>query len=257
MLCMSHRGDAYWVNLGDSRIYKYTTKFLQQLTVDDTVAGQLSREPGDYQGRNELLQFVGIGPVAEPHVGRDVDPTEPTVYLMSSDGIHFLPSKMLHQINQNANEPAVAAKRMMDLAIWCGGHDNASLIVGEFSSEILDTMPPMQFDSLEAWDAFGDARFFGVRSLIDDPLLNRSAPTEEKIVENKKSHYDESSVEYKAHSSDSVLALTPKSVKRESAVKISGKRKKSLRKVSEATAPKDEKSTDVPPQLTIHFRRNE
>jgi len=267
-LCMSHRNDIYWVNLGDSRIYKYAAKYLHQLTVDDTVAGQLAREPNEYHGRNELLQFVGIGPVAEPHVGCDFDVSEPAVYLLSSDGVHFLPSKILNQINLHASEPAMAAKRMIELAMWCGGHDNASLIVGEFSPDILTTGSEIQHDCLEVWDAFGDARFFGVHDLLlnTQTKIGQSEIAKIEKIEMARNLQDaEASGAVEKKNIEKIVEYLPgtpalelKSQAADSKLgsRVSSKRKRQSKKVSDGTQRK-EISDDTPPQLTIHFRRKE
>lgn len=148
----------YSVNIGDSRIYQFEKNKLFQLTIDDTLAGQMSRDPSSYSGRNELLQFVGVGTMVEPHISKELLPESDTVFMISSDGLHFLPIDTMQRILENASEPAIAAKRLTDVAMWCGGHDNASVailipqIIFGLSKQLLDS------DTIEIWDPFGEVQ---------------------------------------------------------------------------------------------------
>jgi serine/threonine protein phosphatase PrpC len=260
MLIMSDRNENYRVNVGDSRIYRFDDKSFRQLTVDDTLAGQLAREPDTYLGRNELLQFVGVGPIAEPHVSRDDNRTADSTYLITSDGVHFLPPKMLNELNIYAPEPAIAARRLIDLAMWCGGHDNASLAIGTFSRDVFKTLPPIQAETLEVWDAFGEARFFGAA-----PLVHRSfhpppmePPEHVNFIE---------TAESKTRKSEELLKKSEPEVGRDfsgnekemdgGSNKLSTKRKRATKKKAGAGESQREKPDEQLPQLTINFRRKD
>ncbi len=147
---------AHWVNVGDSRIYSYGGRSLEQITVDDTLAGQLARESSYYEGRSELLQFIGVGPMIEPHVGQ-IETDEHTAVLITTDGVHFLPLNIMRELLTFATDPAIAARRLMDLAIWCGGHDNSSLAI-IYPHEALNLSEGGRPDVVEMWDSFGEIR---------------------------------------------------------------------------------------------------
>jgi serine/threonine protein phosphatase PrpC len=162
---------AFWVNVGDSRIYRFENRLLNQVTVDDTLAGQLAREPASYAGRSELLQFVGIGPMVEPHVGDFDEINEQSVLMITSDGVHFLPANLIQELMAHATEPAIAARRLMDVATWCGGHDNASLAIVYPEQAFAQDARPVRSNFVEVWDAFGEVRFLNLMFENDLPSV--------------------------------------------------------------------------------------
>jgi serine/threonine protein phosphatase PrpC len=161
---MQSDSPAIWVNVGDSRIYRFENRLLNQITVDDTLAGQLAREPAAYAGRSELLQFIGIGPMAEPHVGDFEKFTEQSALMITSDGAHFLPANLIQELMAHATEPAIAARRLMDVATWCGGHDNASIAIVYPEQVFAQDAPAGRSNFVEVWDAFGEVRFVNIMS---------------------------------------------------------------------------------------------
>jgi serine/threonine protein phosphatase PrpC len=257
LLILPNNDQHYWVNLGDSRIYEYRDNVLNQLTIDDTLAGQLARESESYIGRNELLQFVGMGEAAEPHVGRIGKSANDSTYLITSDGVHFLPSNMLRELMHHAPEHAISAKRLIDLAMWCGGHDNASLALASFSRESWSTLPPLQLDVIEIWDPYGDARFFGVSRYyhrknaqafnIPNDLVEATGFVEKQgdvATQNLDGGLEKKSATNEPQlPADKVEQQTPK-------------RKKSLKK--KVSAPEQVGKPSEPlPQLTINFRKKD
>lgn len=252
---------SYWVNLGDSRIYEFRDKTLTQITIDDTLAGQLARNSDGYLGRNELLQFVGMGSGIEPHVGRvDVSIADAT-YVITSDGVHFLPSNMLRELLHHAPEYAVSARRLIDLAMWCGGHDNASLALISFSSESWNTLPPLQLDVIEVWDPYGDSRFFGVsryyhrknnQSAYHLTHKVKVAPVEIIGIANENNLNNEklarSAEVSRAVESDGKLEVKP--------VQQNSRRKKSAKK-KVGLEGQENKLSESAPQLNINFRKKD
>ncbi len=144
------------VNVGDSRIYSIDKNRLLQLTTDDTILGLLAFEDKDNFRHNELLQYVGMGQEIEPHIIAFPKDTLLSNLLLTSDGVHFLNAQIMESIISHATDYALAVKRLVDLAKWCGGHDNASgVIITNLPSLII---PRPNFDSriIEIWDAFGE-----------------------------------------------------------------------------------------------------
>lgn len=146
----------YWLNVGDSRVYAGSAGKLSQLSTDDTLAGQFSR-PVDYEHNDShLIQFIGIGDALEPHVGA-INTGIHDWYLLTSDGVHNMPAAvdlMSRLVNQAADSGA-AAKRLVDVARWCGGRDNASAAV-IFTRADRGKDRPYQAGCMEVWDPFGD-----------------------------------------------------------------------------------------------------
>lgn len=149
-------GKVFAVNVGDSRIYRVGRRLLRQITIDDTLAGQLSHRGEGLHRSNELLQFVGIGPEIEPHVFETEGAFGESGLLLTSDGVHFLPRESMEAVLSHAPEPALGMKRLVDLAKWCGGHDNAS-------AALITALPPSSSGersedsvSVDVWDPFGE-----------------------------------------------------------------------------------------------------
>jgi serine/threonine protein phosphatase PrpC len=114
-------GAAYYVNVGDSRIYglRSSEKPLFRLTKDDTL-----EEAFGGHGR-ELVQYIGLGPAMMPHVG--VLPLDAESILLTTDGAHFIREDLLQEIIVNAHDLKRITDRISALARWLGGRDNASI----------------------------------------------------------------------------------------------------------------------------------
>lgn len=154
-------GKLHWVNVGDSRIYRKTHNELEQLTIDDTLEGQLPHG-GSLAGRNQLLQFIGVGPDLEAHTGsleyRDTDQM-----LLSSDGLHSVYKDFITEILANSPEPAIGIKRLVDVARWRGGHDNASgAVFCPFEATKLLELGDGAENILEFWDPHGELQMVSV-----------------------------------------------------------------------------------------------
>lgn len=164
LLC---NGNAYAVNVGDSRIYQYASGQLTQLTVDDTIAGQLGHKVESDMGSN-LLQFVGIGDPLEVNVKQLPFAQEDTL-LLTSDGVHYLDHDWIATLIANSPDPGTALRRLTETAKWCGGHDNAS------AAFLLPQLILQELSEVDSggtygiWDPFGELHL----------LLNRmrSGPT--------------------------------------------------------------------------------
>ena len=146
------------VNVGDSRIYSIS-KTIDQLTVDDTLSGHFDGEiaKDHNHGRNDLLQFVGIGKDIEPHIIEFPEKGKDTLFMLTSDGVHFLPKEIMHTISTVANEPGLIIRRLLEVSKWCGGRDNASLIVFSRESLLSETNDE---NLVEIWDSFGELQLF-------------------------------------------------------------------------------------------------
>lgn len=165
----------YWLSIGDSRVYCMNGKTLTQVSIDDTIAGQLGKNPEDASEQSKLLQFVGMGQGLEPHIAT-IDAGSTDAVILTTDGVHYLsPSPgWLGQIIRHSPDPGLCVKRLVDLAKWCGGPDNATVAMITFPID-LQTETNLSYPCLEIWDAYGELQ------LVSPPptmmiTSNRSKP---------------------------------------------------------------------------------
>lgn len=171
-----------WLNVGDSRVYHAVEGNMSQLSRDDTLEGQLGR-PIEGGRRSELLQFVGIGENLDPHIetmGANLTGT----MLLTSDGVHFVDSTYLSKVVQFAPDLGVCVRRLIELAKFLGGPDNAS--VAALSVDALNAeLEPYVDSCLEVWDPFGELHLIfdrGFRrdtapaSIADSPVAEAKTP---------------------------------------------------------------------------------
>jgi serine/threonine protein phosphatase PrpC len=160
------------VNIGDSRIYSYREGMLEQITIDDTLAGLRPKANDDLHARNELLQYIGMGDGLEPHIIES--PSSWDLMLLTSDGTHYFDKGVMQMVIQNAREPAVAARRLVEIAKWCGGRDNASMAIVApmiVKEHLLDDAGLIQ-----VWDPFGELQMFVAETITLDEIIKE--PTE-------------------------------------------------------------------------------
>ncbi len=164
-LILRQNSPTYWLSIGDSRVYLTKEEKLEQVSVDDTIAGQLGKTSDIASEQAKLLQFVGMGEGLEPHIASFDDDAD-SMAMLTTDGLHYIASEAnwLGQIIDNAPDPGVCAKRLIEVAKWCGGHDNATValiptkLANEFSRN-------HDYDCLEIWDSFGELQIVSTNSL--------------------------------------------------------------------------------------------
>jgi protein phosphatase len=131
--CSLERRRAYWVHVGDSRLYRLRAKQLQLLTADHTVFGEAFRErldiPTDLRHTNRLVQALGIEPGVEVATGNAALESE-DLFLLCSDGVSGMVTP--ETILADLTGPLPLAQRGQQLlqhAMDGGGRDNASLLL--------------------------------------------------------------------------------------------------------------------------------
>lgn len=172
------------VNVGDSRVYSFSEKNkLQQLSEDDTLAGQLNHGGEASRLSNELLQFVGMGDDLEPHLIALPELDSISQLLLTSDGAHFVNRATLESVVQYSSEPTLAANRLIELSKWCGGKDNASVVVVNNLSSIFSMRDAAASTSgmVEVWDAYGDVQLIGIEK-PDSPMALKKENGEQSNV---------------------------------------------------------------------------
>lgn len=150
----------HWLNVGDSRIYFHRNETLQQITKDDTIAGQLGDDTEAYASRNELLQYIGIGNALEPHITK-AELKENTSIILTSDGVHYLGNDLIQRIVLVAQDPGNSAKRLVEVAKYVSGHDNCSVAVIHADLELAGTKNS-EPDQYEIWDPSSDIQILTI-----------------------------------------------------------------------------------------------
>jgi serine/threonine protein phosphatase PrpC len=114
-------GSLHCANVGDSRIYalEQSRTNIRRVTIDDSL-----KEAFGGQGR-ELVQFIGIGPALVPRV--ETLPRELDSLFITSDGAHYFDQVVFRDLILQAADPVRATERIVALARWLGGPDNASV----------------------------------------------------------------------------------------------------------------------------------
>ena len=144
------------VNIGDSRIYSSREFRLEQITVDDTMAGLRPNAINGIHSRNELLQYIGMGDGIEPHI-LSIPMTQDLIVL-TSDGTHYFDQGVMQMLILNAKEPALAVRRLIEVAKWCGSRDNAS--AAAISPLALQKQLFDDTGLIQVSDSFGDLQMF-------------------------------------------------------------------------------------------------
>ncbi|OZS50730.1 hypothetical protein BST51_24500, partial [Vibrio vulnificus] len=123
-------GNSISINVGDSRIYcQLKNGKFEQLSVDDTIAGQLKQQEVASSFNNNLIQYIGMGSDIEPHIIKLPNTSNIQKLLLTSDGVHYIPSQTLSSLVSQNISPIELSKRLIDVSNWCGGHDNATALV--------------------------------------------------------------------------------------------------------------------------------
>jgi PPM family protein phosphatase len=129
------RGNAYWVHVGDSRLYLFRNGTLQQITEDQTLARFLVAENEITPEQSQIHysqcvmdQCVGCGYV-EPETG-NLQVFDHDWIILSTDGLHKLIAP--DDITSILNTPAdieTKAEALVRAALDAGGPDNITVIL--------------------------------------------------------------------------------------------------------------------------------
>lgn len=169
------------VNIGDSRIYSYGEFRLEQLTVDDTMSGLRPGADNDLHARNELLQYIGMGDGMEPHIIES--PSSWDLMILTSDGAHYFDKGVMSMVIQNAKEPALAAKRLIEIAKWCGGRDNASIAIA--SPVAFQQQLSNDTELIQVWDPFGEVQILVAEADADGEIRKEPPKTPPPVNQRK------------------------------------------------------------------------
>jgi len=126
---------AYWVHVGDSRLYLFRSGALTQVTEDQTLArfllqeGEITAEqlPSHYS-RHVMDQYLGCG-YAEPETGRLKFLTG-DLLVLSTDGLHREISENTFRFILNTDTSLESmAQALVKAALDAGGKDNITVVM--------------------------------------------------------------------------------------------------------------------------------
>jgi protein phosphatase len=126
---------AYWVHVGDSRLYLFRNGTLTQVTEDQTLArflleeGEITAEqlPTHYS-RHVMDQCVGCGYV-EPETGR-LEFLDGDLLVLSTDGLHReISANTFDSILKMDTDLEVKARALVKAALDAGGKDNITVVM--------------------------------------------------------------------------------------------------------------------------------
>jgi len=133
---------AYWVHVGDSRLYHLRNGTLTQVTEDQTLArflleeGEITAEqlPTHYS-RHVMDQYVGCGYV-EPETGR-LEFLAGDLLVLSTDGLHRdISGNTFDAILKMDTDLELKAKALVKAALDAGGKDNITVVMAQGSADI-------------------------------------------------------------------------------------------------------------------------
>lgn len=160
-IIMNNNGIIRGLNVGDSRIYSLSNTSIEQLTEDDTIAAlaqkyKINDSPvADGFGR-ELVQYVGQEVPIEAHLINFSDGNINKV-IITSDGAHVIGDENILKLSKGGANSAVLSKRVIELANWFGGVDNASIATIDIQENYKSSVDT-EINVIQLWDAFGELR---------------------------------------------------------------------------------------------------
>lgn len=131
-------GDLYYAHIGDSRIYVYDDKNLEQITTDHTYVNSLLlnglitfRQAAKHPKRHVLTNALGIKQSVSVDIGQ-IKLKENQNILICSDGLHnmFDERKLKKALNEELSIED-KAESLKEKALKAGGLDNITLILLE------------------------------------------------------------------------------------------------------------------------------
>lgn len=250
-------GNTGSINVGDSRIYcQLKSGSVTQLSVDDTIAGQLNKKEDASNFNNKLIQFVGLGQDLEPHFIDLPDIHQIKKLLLTSDGVHYLPTPTLHSLITPNITSLDLSKRLINVSNWCGGHDNGTVIVATEPSTIFDYSQNIVTGTIKLCDHNSDVFLIGIEK--HQPIGSNIAPNKNQQHAPPQSADETDKTESIENTSD-ITSHDEKPLKAsDDEAKVSKKRKSSNKKTNpnrkKIGSDEKESSNDEPkPQLRMDF----
>ncbi len=135
--CYLKKAAAFWVHVGDTRLYLFRQGALTRITNDHTIPGRLMKNGElDEEGarlhplRNMLLRCVGCED-AEPDEG-SFSVQQGDVIMLSSDGLHdAVTAERVASILDSGESLEEKMELLVKAALEAGGRDNITVVAAE------------------------------------------------------------------------------------------------------------------------------
>ena len=132
-----HDDKVVLAHIGDSRIYLFRKKKLEQITTDHTFVqklvetGRITPEEAAVHPRRNVLMRVLSDFEMEPEIDTFILETEPgDRWVMCSDGLSgYVPDSVVTQILKENPDAGVAAERLIEAALDRGAPDNVTVVI--------------------------------------------------------------------------------------------------------------------------------
>ncbi len=141
VLLYIHQQVGHIIWAGDSRLYRYRTGELKQLTDDHSLVGELHRlgeltedEAENHPSANVITRAVGVNDSLDLQV-KEVDLHSGDRFLLCSDGL--FKDVQRAEVQENMSQPSMeqALDKMVRLALRRGGTDNVTGVIVQLSTE--------------------------------------------------------------------------------------------------------------------------
>lgn len=136
-----HSNGIILAHVGDSRIYRFRSGKLCQLTKDHSLLRELvdlgqihESQMKDFHYKNIITRAIGTEPIVEPAIDKtEFQPLD--TYILCSDGLSDLLSiEEMERVITDSSTLSDAATSLVSLSKMKGGHDNVTLLLIELLS---------------------------------------------------------------------------------------------------------------------------
>lgn len=130
-------GFAYYIHVGDSRLYQLRNGNMHQLTRDHTLVAQMVNDglispelAQTHPDRNIITRALGTKPTVDVDVVKSPIPIqEGDIFILCSDGLYDLVAEQEIAKLVREHNPANACNLLIQAARSAGGYDNISVII--------------------------------------------------------------------------------------------------------------------------------
>lgn len=141
VLALVRGREAWWANVGDSRLYRHHAGALRQVSNDHSwVAEQVraGRLPSaaltEHPEKNVVTRTIGFEPAVAPEIAGPLLLRDGETLLLCSDGLHGPLANDVVSRSIAELEPEHAAERLVELANEAGGPDNVTVVMARLDA---------------------------------------------------------------------------------------------------------------------------